>query len=113
MSALKSFRNSARRSHQSPVSRVLLFNHRVELPWSALITLSKVHCRAFATPLETDEDLPAVTEGFNKDRWSSSAHFSRKKAENIYLLWESTFMWVLDVHLKDLFLDLVIFKIAL
>lgn len=35
----------------------------LKLPQSALITLSKVHFRAFMTPLEADEDLPAVTKG--------------------------------------------------
>lgn len=47
--------------HKSPGSSCSITE--LKLPQSALITLRKVHCRAFMTSLKADEDLPAVTDG--------------------------------------------------
>lgn len=47
--------------HQSPGASCSITE--LKLLQSALITLGKVHRSAFVTPLEDDEDCPAVTNG--------------------------------------------------
>lgn len=59
--------------HQSPGCSCSITG--LKLLQSALITHSKVHCKAFVTSSEADEDLPAVTDGgptLRSRRWESS-----------------------------------------